>query len=770
MHAREGCVSIHKEERVLQRLRRSHREFTVLAQDPVLLAGLLVATSFILAFIVWPLVRVIVQGFFTPEGVFSLAQFHRYLDPYYARYYRQVFFDTLRMGLLSAFCGTALGLLFAYSYVRCRIPLKPVVHILALLPTISPPFAIAIAAILLFGRNGVVTRRVLADGLGIDLYAHGFDLFGMTGLVFVQSITYFSVAYLILRGMLERLDPTLEEAAENLGGSKLHIVRTITLPLLIPGLAGSFLLLFVESLADLGNPLFIAGNTTVLSAQIFLAINGEYDQQKGAALSLVLLLPTLTVFLLQRYWVSRRSYISVTGRPAGRTPRTTEWYMRWPCILMTYAAIVLIFTLYMIIVVGSLTRVWGVDYRLDFQHYATAISRGIEAFMDTAFLAAVATPIAGVAGILIAYLVVRKVFSGKETVDFMSNMGGAVPGTILGIGYILAFIKAPLVVVGIIYVLLAAYLATSAATRVWTQGGLVVAGTGFGYGLLAVTPLYASTHEAQLATWGLLLVAMGLVACTGALAGARRRLLGLLGGMGLYLITSTAVQYLTMPMVYWGRGLEGALPSKIVTSLAEHLEVFFRPPVAILGLTYILLGAYIVSRLRQQWRIAYVVGLLAVSYALVFVEAPLALVGTPFIIIAAYAVRSLPASVRAGVAALQQIDPAIEEASTNLGADAGYTFRRVTLPLILPAFLAGLIFSFARHVTSLSAIIFLTTPRWRILTALILSEVEQGGMSVAAAYSVLLIVLVFCAIGLMSVVAGRAFRAEERMDMALGAG
>ena len=78
------------------------------------------------------------------------------------------------------------------------------------------------------------------------------------------------------------------------------------------------MLLFVESLADLGNPLFIAGNTSVLSAQIFMAINGEYDQQKDAASSLVLLLLTLTVFLLQRYWVSRHSYVAVTGKPAGR--------------------------------------------------------------------------------------------------------------------------------------------------------------------------------------------------------------------------------------------------------------------------------------------------------------------------------------------------------------------------------------------------------------------------------------------------------------------
>jgi iron(III) transport system permease protein len=246
-----------------------------LSQDPLLLAGLLVAGAFIFLFVAWPLIRVISQGFFDPEAQFSLEQFQRYVDPSSARHYRLIFYDTMRMGILSALFGTALGFMFAYSYVTCDVPLKGLVHILALLPTISPPFSIAIAAILLFGRNGLLTRRSLADGVGIDVYGLGFDLFGMTGLVFVQTITYFSVAYLILRGMLERLDPALEEAAQNLGATKLRIFRTITLPMLIPGIAGSFLLLFVESLADLGNPLFIAGNTTVLSAQIFIAINGE---------------------------------------------------------------------------------------------------------------------------------------------------------------------------------------------------------------------------------------------------------------------------------------------------------------------------------------------------------------------------------------------------------------------------------------------------------------------------------------------------------------
>jgi iron(III) transport system permease protein len=299
---------------------------------------------------------------------------------------------------------------------------------------------------------------------------------------------------------------------------------------------------------------------------------------------------------------------------------------------------------------------------------------------------------------------------------------------------------------------------------------LVVAGSLLGYGLIVGWQGYGGEVETWLTIWAGLLIALGAVGMVVARPEGRCRAPLVLGGMGLYLVACSQIPPLTVSLAAWGRGLGGMLAPKIVTNIAEEIDVFFRPPLALLGLFYALLGAYAIGALRQCWRLLYSLGLIAMSYALVFVQEPLALVGKPYIIIIAYAVRSLPASVRAGIAALQQIDPAIEEASTNLGADTGYTFRHITLPLILPAFIAGLIFSFARHITSLSAIIFLTNPRWRILTALILSEVEQGGMSVAAAYSVLLIVLVFGAIGVISVVAGRAFRTEEGVDMALGAG
>ena len=145
--------------------------------------------------------------------------------------------------------------------------------------------------ILLFGRSGLITKKVL----GITFVPGMNDIYGLDGLVLVQTITFFSVAYLILRAMLERLNPSMEEAAASLGANRLHIFRTVTLPLLIPGIAGSFLLLFVESLADLGNPLFIAGNRTVLSAQIFLAVIGEYDYQKASALSLILIIPNFVL-------------------------------------------------------------------------------------------------------------------------------------------------------------------------------------------------------------------------------------------------------------------------------------------------------------------------------------------------------------------------------------------------------------------------------------------------------------------------------------------
>ena len=664
------------------------------------------------------------------------------------------------MGVLTAAGGTMLGFFFAYTMVRCDVPFKRLIHLLALVPTVSPPFAIALSTILLFGRNGLVTRKLL----GMSFPAGANDIYGMDGLVFVQIITFFSVAYLIIRAMLERLDPSMEEAAHSLGAGKFHIFRPVTMPLLIPGIAGSFLLLFVESLADLGNPLFISGNVMVLSAQIFLAVAGEYNYQKASALAFVLLLPTLIVFLVQRYYVSRRSYISVTGKPTGGQILVKEAWIRWPFIIITYLVCALIIVLYVAIFWGSFSAAWGVDYRPTLLWWQQMVTRGIESILDTTFLSAFATPIAGLTGMVIAFLVVRKRFSGKDAVDFISNLGGAVPGTILGIGFVLAFSTPPSFVVIVLYVLLAFFFARTVFNTRREQWIVLAVGSGTGIGLAQLHSLL--TEAGMLYLVGGVYVGLGLLLWLW----QRQKTGGLiLAGLGVYLLMANLVIYLAMPIAALSRSIPRGFWSNAIFQFSEHLKVFFQTPPPLSAIFFAFGATLVVSQLKGRLRLVLATALLALVATLCFMGQPLALVGTSYIIIAAFAVRSLPASVRAGVAALQQIDPSIEEASNNLGADAQLTFRRVTLPLILPALLAGLIFSFTRHMTSLSAIIFLVSPQWRIVTASILSEWEQGGISVAAAYSTTIIVLVLIAIGVLYLIVNKLLGGRGDVDLSLGA-
>lgn len=733
---------------------RRYREFLLISRDPVLFMSLLFSGLFLLIFVFFPLARAISGGFFNTEGVFDLSYFARYVDSYYGPVMRQVFWNTIQMGLLSSVLGTLLGFIFAFAMVRCQIPGARLVHLIAMVPTVSPPFAIALSTILLFGRNGFITRQLL----GMD-----YNVYGMHGLVFVQVITFFTVSYLILRAMLERLNPAMEEAAESLGAGRLHVFRTVILPLLIPGLAGSVLLLFVESLADLGNPMFIAGNLNVLSTQIFLSVIGEYDYQKASALSLVLLVPTLVVFLVQRYYVNRRSYISVTGKPSGQGAVEKSGLLRWTCIIITYITCVLILLLYATVIVSSFTTAWGVDFSPTLRWWNDALTRGIEAVLDTTFLSALATPLAALIGMVIAFLIVRKKFSGKEVLDFGSNLGGAVPGTILGIGFILAFNKGQIVMASILYAVMALFFVHYATPGYSQQALLLILGSGVGLGVHFLAP------EIELDP--LLYIFSGVYLGMALFSLVRRKKTAayLFGGIGVYLAMYNLIIYAADPIAALSRQLERGFWSNAVFQLSDYIKIPFQLPPLLLGMALLFISTLVVRSENPRWRLLYGALALGIPCALFYHDMPLAITGTPYIILAAYIVRSLPASVRAGSAALQQIDPSIEEASQILGADSQYTFRKVTIPLILPALLAGLIFSFTRHMTSLSAIIFLVTARWRIVTASIMSDFEQVGLMGASAYSTIIIVLVLIAIGLMNLIIRRMLRGRGDVDLSLGA-
>lgn len=737
-------------------VRRRFKEFSIIFRDPVLFMSLLFSGIFIFLFVLLPILRTIAGGFISREGALDLSYFARYFDNYYGPGLRQAFLDTMIMGLLTAIFGTLVGFIFAYASVRCNPPAKHLMHWLALLPTVSPPFALALSVILLFGRSGLITKKVL----GITFVPGMNDIYGLDGLVLVQTITFFSVAYLILRAMLERLNPSMEEAAASLGANRMHIFRTVTLPLLIPGIAGSFLLLFVESLADLGNPLFIAGNKTVLSAQIFLAVIGEYDYQKASALSLILIIPTLVLFMVQRYYVNRRSYISVTGKPSGAQITEKDPLIRWGFNFAAYLICAFVVLLYATIIYGSFSFTWGVDFTPTLRHWNMVVTRGVEAILDTTFLSALATPFAAFLGMIIAWLVVRKNFSGKEALDFSSNLGGAVPGTILGIGFVLVFNKPPLALAIVIYALLALFFVLVVGRDARERLVILLLGTAAGAFLTTLEP------RTVYYVLGGIYILLGLIMFL-----SSKKIWGSLSAvlLGLYVMSTNWANAIAQPIADFSRSIERGFWSNAIFQVSDHIKVLFQPPPSLLAIFLIFAGILLVQALQNRGQ-RIVGGILAlmIPCAMSFMEIPFALVGGAYIIMAAFIIRSLPASVRAGVASLQQIDPSIEEASNILGGDAQYTFRKVTLPLILPALLAGLIFSFTRHMTSLSAIIFLVSAKWRIVTASILSEWEQGGVSIAAAYSTLIILFVMLAIALLNFITSRLFRGREGIDLSQG--
>lgn len=567
----------------------SKKRLQAIIRDPLLSIVLVIIVFLVIVAIILPLIAMVGESA-SPEGI---PEFERYLN---SSVYQTIIRNTLVLGAVIGTTGTAVGFLFAFVQVKLDVPFKRFMHIVSLIPIISPPFAVATATIVLFGRSGSITKGI---------FDVRYNIYGLNGLTLVMTLSFFTISYLNLRGMMQALDPALDEAATNLGASKWRVFRTITLPMLMPGLASSFLLLFVEAIADLGNPLVLAGNYEVLATRIYVTVIGLYDTTGAAVLSVILLVPSLTVFMIQRYWISRISVVSVTGKPSGRPQTIDNPFIKWSLFGLAMGICGLILLIYGMIVQGAFVRIPGVRWEWTLDHFDFVINGiGSQAMEDTTKLAAIATPIAGLIGMIIAYLVVRKEFFGRNLLDFGTMMGIAVPGTIIGIGYILAFNTATTISLPII-------------------------------GEIDILPK-------------------------------------LTGGRAVF--------------------------------------------------------------------------------------------GGAFAIVMVYVVRSVPAALRSGTAALSQIDPSIEEASISLGADNARTFRRITLPLIRPAFLAGLIYAFARSMTTISAIIFLTTPQTKIMTQQILNEVENARYGNAFAYCVILIGIVMVAISILYFIVGSSTGAEQRLE------
>src|ERR1700712_2020933 len=275
------------------------------ASDPLRLLVVIVLWLLLGVFVLYPLIELIRRALSADAG-FTLA---RLIAAIHSKSNLRAFGNSLLLATLVGICGTILGFLFAFTVERTTAP-KFWVRLLdtaTLLPLISPPFTTSIAFVFSFGPRGFITH----DLLGMN----NASVYGLTSTLAAETLTYFPLAYMALRPMLAGIGGDLEEMAFSLGSSRWRVFRTVTLSLTVPGLANAFLLLFAASLADFATPLILAGNDfPVLPTNAYLQITGLFDLSGGAVLSLLLLVPSLAVFLLQRRLVASASYVTLTGK------------------------------------------------------------------------------------------------------------------------------------------------------------------------------------------------------------------------------------------------------------------------------------------------------------------------------------------------------------------------------------------------------------------------------------------------------------------------
>ena len=556
--------------------------------DLFVAAAVVTCSSLLALFIAFPVAKALSGAFLTEEGQWSItAIFTRLGDD---RIWNLnclsggmqcgVAWNTLFLALAAAFGTTLLGTMMALLAERCAGPrVQAPLRVIALLPIITPPFVVGLGLILLFGRAGIV-NQFLEYAFGITPTRW---FYGVQGILVAQLFAFTPIAFMIMRGVVQGLAPSLEEAAQILHADRKQTFFTVTLPLLKPGLANAFLVGFIESIADFGNPIVVGGQFSVLSTDIFFAIVGaQFDQSRAATLAWLLTLFALGVFALQRGLLGKQNYTTVSGKGDSGIPMPLPDGLRRTLNGVVYPWLAFTLVVYLFAFVGGFVQTWGRDYTFTLQHFRTAF--GIEwgdyglvwagaawnSLFTTLKLSGISAPLTAAIGLLIAYLLSRTEFRGRNTFEFVALLAFAIPGTVLGVSYILAF---------------------------------------------------------------------------------------------------------NVP--------------------------------------------------------------------------PVELTGTGLIIVICFLFRNLPVGVQAGTAAFKQLDKARDEASLMLRATTAQTLFTIILPLLKPALVAALVYSFARAMTTVSAVIFLVTAENELATTYIIGRIGNGDYGVALAYCTVLILLMSLIIALI---------------------
>jgi iron(III) transport system permease protein len=293
-------------------------------------------------------------------------------------------------------------------------------------------------------------------------------LYGYQGVLLAQVFAFTPIAFLVLVGVVEGVSPSMEEAARTLRADPWTTFTTVSLPLMRPGIANAFLISFIESIADFGNPIVLGGNFGVLSTEIFFSVVGaQLDQGRAATLGILLLGVALAAFLVQRWSLGRAAYTSMSGKGDAGLAAPLPAGLRRLCYAVTLPWAALTVVIYAMALAGGFVETWGRDYTPTLRHYVKAF--GVEwgasgllwtgaawdSFWTTVRLSAIAAPLTAVLGILAAYLLTRQRFAGQSAFEFGTMLSFAIPGTVIGVAYIVAFNVPPIEITGTAIVLVA---------------------------------------------------------------------------------------------------------------------------------------------------------------------------------------------------------------------------------------------------------------------------------------------------------------------------
>jgi len=361
-----------------------------------------------------------------------------YIEIFSDPYFRKAIINTIPIAFLSSIISTFLGLVIAFVVFKTTLPGKKIFGVAAVLPMVIPGFALTLAYIFLFGRNGLITYQWMNVT---------WNVYSWRSVLILQSLSL-STTFFLISSVLIGVDSRVEDAARNLGASEWEVFTTVTLPLIFPAVISSALLAFLRSLADFSTPYIVGGSFNTLATEAYSQLIGTYNTAISSALSMVLLIFSIIIFWL--YTRSQKSSENVRTKAEGQPSKVLKLgkFISGAMWLISITYTIFIFIMLAAIILAAFTTYLGGDFELTLRNIKILPTRGWNSIRNTLIFASITSLIVASFGLVLAYIRTRFKFWANKGLDLLATMPYAIPGTFMGIGYALAFSRRPLLLTG----------------------------------------------------------------------------------------------------------------------------------------------------------------------------------------------------------------------------------------------------------------------------------------------------------------------------------